>query len=73
MFYIHPAASKEAITSGVGAFNKATSRSYEHLRAQEREQLKEKAKASASNQVACVDVHQRAASLFKIIRNQVWG
>ena len=65
------AAGKEAMTSGVGAFNKAASWAYEQLSVQEKERLREKAKSSGSNEVTPIDVQHRAASVFKKIRNQV--
>ena len=67
------AAGKEAMTSGVGAFNKAASCAYEHLSVEEKEKLRGKAESSRSNEVTPIDVQHRAASVFKKIRNQVCG
>ena len=66
------AAGKEAImTSGVGAFNKAASCSYEQLSVEEKERLRAKAGSSGSAEITPADVQRRAASVFKKIRDQV--
>ena len=64
-------AGKEAMTSGVGAFNKAASCAYEHLSVEEKEKLRGMAESSSSNEVTPIDVQHRAASVFK--KNQESG
>ena len=62
------AAGKEAMTSGVGAFNKAASWSYEQLSVEEKERLRAKAESSGSAEITPIDVQHREASVFKKIR-----
>jgi hypothetical protein len=64
-------AGKDAMISGVGAFNKAASRAYEVLSIQEKEQLQKRAESIEKNTpFTSIDIRHRAASVFKKIRNQ---
>lgn len=64
-------AGKQALSHGVGAFNKAASRAYEQLSTQEKEKLKETAENYDGNEVTSRDIEKRAAVIFKNIRTQV--